>query len=421
MAVDKNLFPYNLAVVAIMKNETPYAKEWIEYHLLAGVEHFYIYNNDDSPDALQEVLKPLIDAGLVTHIFYPGKARQYEAYNDAVQSFRFFCRYIAFIDTDEFIFPQENKSIVEVTDELLKDKPNAAGLGVNWVMYGSNNLETADYSKGLLQRFTARNAEGNMHIKTIADPRKIDFFCNPHFTIYFNPFHTVNENGGVIQGAFNKPPSIEKIRVNHYYSKSREEYEKKFQRGTADAYHNTYKMKNFDEVNLQDNATFDDSILKYSAARFAAGHGNIKPTDYQRVYNVLMQNLSVTLSKKVPSEIYQGQMETFLTCRKIAELLREKVLDDDAGNFLEEAALKAIYKTLFTNLTLADIKLLIAELPKILRLKYPAVEKIRKTCMNVIPKIMNVYRVYDPNAWREFVNLKYQLQMLETFDSYEHK
>lgn len=420
MAVDKNLFPYNLAAVVIMKNEALYVKEWLEYHLLAGVEHFYIYDNG-SEDNFKEVLQPFIDAGIVTCTFFPGKARQYEAYNDAVQDYRFFCRYMTFLDGDEFIFPQENKSIVEVTDEILADKPNAAGLGVNWVMYGSNNLETADYSKGLLERFTARNAEDNKHVKIIADPRKIDYFCNPHFTIYFNPFYTLNEKGEIIPSAFNEPPSTEKIRINHYYTKSREEYAKKVNRGNADSYYGGYKMEFFDNANKTDNAIFDDSILKYSAARFAAGYGNIKPTDYQRVYNALLQNLSTAFSKNVPSEFFSGKMETFLTCRKIAELLREKILDENAGNFFEEAALRAVHKTLFTGITLADIKLLIAEIPQILKLNYPVVKDIRSACLNIIPQVMNLYRVYDHSAWREFANLQYLLQMLETFDSYNHK
>ena len=38
--VDKNLFLYDLAVVAIFKDEAPYLKEWLDYHLAAGVEHF---------------------------------------------------------------------------------------------------------------------------------------------------------------------------------------------------------------------------------------------------------------------------------------------------------------------------------------------------------------------------------------------
>ena len=57
--VDKNLFPYNLAVAAIFKDEAPYLREWLDYHLLAGVEHFYLYNND-STDDYAEMLKPYV-------------------------------------------------------------------------------------------------------------------------------------------------------------------------------------------------------------------------------------------------------------------------------------------------------------------------------------------------------------------------
>ncbi len=89
MNVDKNLFLYDLAVVAIMKCEGHYVKEWLDYHLLAGVDHFFIYDND-SPDNQREVVQPYIDAGLVTYIDYPGQARQYEAYSAAVREYRYF-------------------------------------------------------------------------------------------------------------------------------------------------------------------------------------------------------------------------------------------------------------------------------------------------------------------------------------------
>ena len=55
--VDKNLFLYDLAVVAIMKDEEPYVKEWLDYHLLAGVDHFYIYDND-SKEEFKKILQP---------------------------------------------------------------------------------------------------------------------------------------------------------------------------------------------------------------------------------------------------------------------------------------------------------------------------------------------------------------------------
>ncbi len=76
--VDKDLFLHDLAVVAILKNEGPYLKEWLDYHLLAGVKHFYLYDNE-SPDNQAEVAKPYVEAGLVDYFPYPGKAMQYAA------------------------------------------------------------------------------------------------------------------------------------------------------------------------------------------------------------------------------------------------------------------------------------------------------------------------------------------------------
>ena len=103
--VNKDLFLYDLSIVAILKNEGPYLKEWLDYHLLAGVDHFYLYDND-SPDNQVEVAAPYVEAGLVDYISLSGKAMQYSAYNDAVKHFRFQSRYMAFIDIDEFIFPK---------------------------------------------------------------------------------------------------------------------------------------------------------------------------------------------------------------------------------------------------------------------------------------------------------------------------
>ena len=105
MMIDKNLFPHELAVVAILKNEAPYLKEWLDYHLAAGVDHFYLYDNE-SPDNQAEVAKPYVEAGLVDYFFMPGKVMQMQTYNDAAKRFKFHCRYMAFIDGDEFIYPK---------------------------------------------------------------------------------------------------------------------------------------------------------------------------------------------------------------------------------------------------------------------------------------------------------------------------
>jgi|GEM_PF-1688834 len=456
MAVDKNLFLYDLAVVAIAKDESPYLKEWLDYHLLAGVNHFYIYDNQDD-DKQKEVLQPYIDAGLVTHIPYPGKARQYEAYNDAIQDYRFFCRYMAFIDCDEFVFPQTNRSIVEVVDEIFSEYPiveetqlTAAGLGVNIYTFGSNFQDKADYSKGVLERFTRRAAEdwipffddgkpsGTAHIKTIADPRRIEYLYNPHFASYYIGIGAINENGKRVRYFFNNPPTVEKIVMHHYREKSREEYIKKVNRGTADVMYNIY---HYDEEKYthetETNKIFDDSILKYRDARkknlgvaelehddFLKKMSELNAIDYNKKFVVLLQNLAPAFVENAPQNFFTQKMEIFLICRKLSEVLREKnFLDQTIVNALEETALKCTNKTLLmtSTTTVMDLLLLADELPNILPLKYPVVDDIRSNCLEIIPKILNVYRTYDAISWLKFVNMKYVLKMLELFDHYELK
>ena len=432
MAVDNNLFLYNLAVVSIMKNEAPYVKEWLDYHLLAGVEHFYIFDNE-SPDNLKEVLQPYIDAEIVTYTFYPGKARQYEAYNEAIQNYRFVCKYIAFIDADEFIFPQNNKTIVEVTDEILADKPQAGGLAANIYYFGSNNLEKADYSKGVMERFTRRapvdwipilnKAQnlpgGTAHVSTITNPRRVHHFGNPHFAFYFEGFFAVNSNGGQVPVYYNNPPLVDKIVMNHYCVKSKEEYMTKIARGAADNYYNIYNEEKF--KNDDHNEVFDNSILAYRDARLKITGGKVKPTNYQKVYLALLQNTSPTFAKNIQKEFFQGKMETFLICRKISQYLRESIMDEAAANFFEETALKNVYRTLFTTVNFADVRLLLAEMPEILTLKYPVVKDIRRACIAILPQIMNKFRTPVAATWKDFISLQYLRKVLEIFDSVEQK
>jgi hypothetical protein len=58
---------HNLSICATFKNEAPFLKEWIEYHRLVGVDHFYLYDTGSTDDYMQ-VLHPYIQMGVVTLI-----------------------------------------------------------------------------------------------------------------------------------------------------------------------------------------------------------------------------------------------------------------------------------------------------------------------------------------------------------------
>ena len=131
-----------LSITAILKNEAPYIKEWIEYHKMLGVERFYLYDNE-SEDNLQDVLQPYINSGLVYYHLIKGKGVQNSAYRDAVYKYKDQTTWMAFIDIDEFILPVEKDSI----SEFLKDYEKYSGVGINWylILMGiSKNLQNTE-------------------------------------------------------------------------------------------------------------------------------------------------------------------------------------------------------------------------------------------------------------------------------------
>ena len=117
------------AVVAIIKNEAPYIQEWIQYHILKGIDIFYIYDND-SDDNVEKVLKKYIEKKIVVYTKMPGFMRQCDAYNDALNRYGRDCQYMIFLDLDEFVYC-EREYLPDVFEEKLKD-PYAAALGINW-------------------------------------------------------------------------------------------------------------------------------------------------------------------------------------------------------------------------------------------------------------------------------------------------
>ena len=356
-------------------------------------------------------LSSRMEAGLVEYFFMPGKVMQLVAYNDAVKKFKFQCRYMAFIDLDEFIFPRTEQSISEVVDEILSKDSNSAGLAVNWNIYGSNNLETADYSRGVLERFTRRahndwhvpkkagaDAHGNIHVKVIANPRRINYFDDtPHCPICFQSSEFINELGQSVDSPYNLPVTTQKIVINHYHMKSVEEYLLKIRRGRptmlADKFHHYNSVNDRNEI-------FDDGILKYRDFRAENFFIESNTERFNRVTEALIE----TLAKK------NFDLETALTCRALSGYLRGKYpADAEYWKICEENSLAAILKSV-GDLSLAEARLLISDLPDLLSLPYPAAKNIRAAGLQIIPQIMDVLHL--TGMCKDYVELDYILRLL---------
>ena len=252
---NRRQFRHEIAMVSISKNEAPYIKEWIEFHKCVGFTKFYFYDNE-SEDNTYEVLKPYISSGIVEYTFIKGKGKQLYAYNDAIEKHKDECRWMAFLDMDEYLMPTEPfKSISKIVTELIgMAGKGAAGVGVNWCIYGSSHLEKKP--EGLIsENFINRGTEkdwGNFHIKTICNPRLVKNYISPHYPIYRLGGYSINDSDGKrLWGWFCHDVKWQNLRINHYYCKSKEQYIQKVSRGFGDRT-GEYDMKQFNDYDLNE-------------------------------------------------------------------------------------------------------------------------------------------------------------------------
>lgn len=210
-----------LAICAVVKNEAPYIEEWLEFHLMQGVEHFYIYDNE-STDGTSEILKRYERQGLVTDTPWPVNPPQFEAYNHCLKVYGYQNEWIAFIDVDEFLYIYDDEDIKQYL-ALLPD--TASVLAVHWVMYGSSGAQKQE--NGLVtRRFFKKALQPNGHVKSIVRPAKtISVGNNPH-TFRVREGDIINERNEKLpeEYAILENPTAIDIRINHYHTKSKEEY-----------------------------------------------------------------------------------------------------------------------------------------------------------------------------------------------------
>jgi len=101
---------FGVVLVAIVKNEADHLEEWLAYHIALGVDHFVIYDNG-STDGGAELLERYINHGYVTRIDWPMRAGQLSAYNHSLRMFGATAEWIGYYDPDEFLVPLQDDDI----------------------------------------------------------------------------------------------------------------------------------------------------------------------------------------------------------------------------------------------------------------------------------------------------------------------
>lgn len=218
-----------LSLCCIVKDEDPFLKEWVAYHSLLGVEHFYIYDNM-SHKPVREALGSFADSSRITIRRVPGNAMQLPVYKDCLDSFRHASRWIGFIDLDEFALPL-NSNDLRVT--LAEFEPYAA-IAVTWHLFNSAGHITRPQLPVTEAYTEAFAGQTSYHLKCFVDPMRTVAAFNPHSFQYETGEMCVNEDH------YPCPPAKQdsfakgrKIRINHYFTRSQQDFAEKIARGRA--------------------------------------------------------------------------------------------------------------------------------------------------------------------------------------------
>ncbi|MCX6059045.1 MAG: glycosyltransferase family 92 protein [Chloroflexi bacterium] len=218
-----------LSLCLTCKDENDYLPEWLDYHILMGVDRFYIYDNE-SQISLRESLKEYVERGWVVVVDIPGKGIQGYAYEHCLQNFGPSTFWLGFIDTDEFLVPKTGQDL----KELLKGYEACGGLAVSSLFFGSSAHQIRPTS-GQIAAYTwhtHKTFKENELVKSIIQPSLVLIPNSPHDFIFKEGSWCVNE--GFLRVDFQRfPNNIEKIQLNHYFCRSECEIDLKLRRGNS--------------------------------------------------------------------------------------------------------------------------------------------------------------------------------------------
>uniref|UniRef100_A0A6C0LY94 Uncharacterized protein n=1 Tax=viral metagenome TaxID=1070528 RepID=A0A6C0LY94_9ZZZZ len=353
-----------IIIFLVIRNESEYLIEWLQYHLALGVDNFIILD-DESSDNTFETLKPFIDLNIVHYFkesFGPTSRTQRTKYYNLFKE-QYDKSILIFIDIDEFIYIKGNNL------KIL--------LGPNFNIINNFMMEDRVYRKTKKNNFNLLNEDiykfklGFPHVKkTIIriNKNKIPTFENSHCVWYDEKtFKGVGYDIGYFhikwlsfQEEQNKVIKYKKINCNSYYSGSRNSTDNGVEKKTIIA--NLEKklnklviIKKYVKINIYAKNLFKKFYIEngflFVPNFFDAKKIDIICNEAKNIYKTQMIKLNLINDKNISNIefedsikiLFNNHFETFLNCGKQCQHLInlwKLSLDDDLIQFLKILGIK---------------------------------------------------------------------------------
>ncbi len=217
------------------RDDAAYLREWVEFHRLVGFDRVFLYDND-SRDDHREVLAPYIESGVVVLHEWPlpvsgGTGRPsgiIRAFDHCLAEHGHESRWIAFLDIDEFLFSPLGRPMPEV----LEGYERWPGVCVCRAEFGTSGHEKRP--PGLvIENYVHRlrqQPDTRVYTKAVVDPARTSRTVSVHHFAHSDGL-PVDENECPVDMKIRPeliPVSYERLRVNHYGTKSQEELQRKW-------------------------------------------------------------------------------------------------------------------------------------------------------------------------------------------------
>ena len=222
---------FNAAICLLIKDENAYINEWLGWHIGIGFQHFFIYDNGSRVPIEESVNEQY--KRYCTFIDFSGDHRntQLDCYADAIEKYGDDVKWLAFIDTDEFIRPLNGEDI----NTFLERFEDHDGLYVRWVVYNANGQwEKVDLPQR--ERFTrvSSHVPPKPFGKSIIRPAMIRCMGTHFPTGILGRYDMVDSNGKHMKSACSEFSPEDRIVIDHYFTRSYEEWREKAARGSCD-------------------------------------------------------------------------------------------------------------------------------------------------------------------------------------------
>lgn len=231
---DTQKLAHYLVTATIVRNEARFMKEFVMFHQSVGVDHMVIYD-DESEDNLFEILIPFMNSGFVSLIPWPRfiaeRNNQFLAYQHAIASQRGKTHWLAMIDADEFLFAPNGG---DLKNELSR-RERFSAVGVYSHTFGTSGLD--ELQPGMMITRQLISAAPGDYIKncthrTIVQPHAVVAIRSANSCVLGGTGALAwDEDGFAIHGTGETGHGRTCLRINHYFSRAKNDFHRKISRG----------------------------------------------------------------------------------------------------------------------------------------------------------------------------------------------